>query len=411
MINQGKTLGDIKFELLSSEKNGIISSITAHTIMMQAEREYYLSMHKFAITYSKTGYWMTYLPSDNKEGRIKKRKKSKKELEDVIIDYWRTHLSKTIGDLIPEWIEFKIQTGKKRNKFKQQTANRYTIDFHRFFDNTDMLHMDVSALTQIELEEFILERIDTLDLTAKAYSGLRLILRGALNYYAKHNQLSFSPELFFKSLNLRPYFADPMIKKQVFTKLEIEQINRYIKVHEESVISYGILFGFQTGMRVGEIAALKWEDVFDGSVYVHRTEESFKDEDGIYQYQVRDFPKTGASVRDVILTPKAKEIINRLKQLSYGKEYVFSGTSGERTKADMFSNKLRRICIAVGIEPRTMHKARKTYASNLFKNHVDEALIISQMGHVDIDTTKNFYRFNTSENDEARRAICGAIEY
>lgn len=405
------TLGDLKNNLLSSVKNGIISDAKATDIMEKAEREYYLSMHKYAITNSATGCWMTYLPSDDgSDKRVKKRKKSKEELENLIIDFYKHRTKTIIGELIPEWIDYKIQMGKRRNKFKLQTANRYTLDFHRFFDNTEMFDKDVGTLTEIELEDFILERIDTFDLTAKAYSGLRTILRGALNYYGRSHKLNFSPELFFKSLNLRSYFADPILKKQIFNKEEIDKIKRYIDVHAESVISYGILFGFYTGMRIGEIVALKWEDVFDGSVYVHRTEECYRDEEG-YHYQVRDVPKTKAGVRDVILTPQAKEIIKRLREINPDTEYVFTSKDGNRVKADTLSNKLKRICVAVGIEPRAMHKARKTYASTLFQNHVDETLIINQMGHTDIETTKKFYRFNVAESTEAKNTICSAINY
>lgn len=75
------TLGNFKNNLLSSVKNGIISDAKATDIMEKAEREYYLSMHKYAITNSATGCWMTYLPSDDgSDKRVKKRKKSKKRL-------------------------------------------------------------------------------------------------------------------------------------------------------------------------------------------------------------------------------------------------------------------------------------------------------------------------------------------
>lgn len=411
-IERTKSLGDIKSELILSVKNGIMSEDIAYEVMQRAEKEYYISMHKFAITHSsKANCWMTHLPSETaKGGRIKKRAKSKEELEDIIVNYWRSHMQLTLGQLILQWIDYKLEIGKKRNRFKSQTYDRYLTDFYRFFKDVPIATQDVNTLTAIELEDFIIERIETLDLTAKAYSGLRTLLRGSLNYFARYNHLSFNPESFFKSLDLRPYFADRQHKNQVFNNHEIELIKKYIDIHGESVVSYGILFGFYTGMRIGEISALKWEDVFDGAVYVHRTEERFKDEDGCYLFQVRDTPKTNAGVRDVFLVPQAKDIINRMKVLNPTGEYVFMH-NGNRVKGDTYTNKLLRICKAVGIEPRSMHKARKTYASNLFKNKVDEALIVSQMGHVSIDTTKGFYQYNTSDNYESRNTLSKAIGY
>ena len=82
LIKPTKSLGEIKNELLISVKSGIISSGTAQQIMLKAEREFYLSMHKYAITCSTTGYWMTYLPSEtSKNGRTKKRSRTKEGIE------------------------------------------------------------------------------------------------------------------------------------------------------------------------------------------------------------------------------------------------------------------------------------------------------------------------------------------
>lgn len=408
----GKSLGEIKNELLIMEKSGIISPDSTQDLMLKAEREFYLSMHKYAITHSTTGYWMTYLPSEtSKNGRTKKRSRTKEGLEDIIVEYWKNAVKKPLYALIPEWIEYKRQLGLRRNKFKQQTYDRYMSDFHRFFDGTEILNQDVETLTPLELEDFIIERIDTMDLTSKSYAGLRILLRGSLNYYAKRGHLCFSPEDFFSGLDLRPFFADRQRKQQFFTDKEVQMITEYINTHKESVISYGILFAFYTGLRVGEISALKWEDVSQGSIFVHRTEERMKNSDGELTYQVRNNPKTNAGIRHVILPPQAQELLTRVKKLSPDSEYVFSNENGERIRGDSYTNKLYRICKYIGIEPRSMHKARKTYASLLFRNHVDEALIIDQMGHMDISTTKEFYRWNTAQDEESRKSIYSAVNY
>ena len=55
-----------------------------------------------------------------------------------------------------------------------------------------------------------------------------------------------------------------------------------------------------------------------------------------------------------------------------------------------------------------MHKARKTCATNLLNKGVDESLVISQLGHTKIETTKDYYFDNTTIN-EAREQIESAI--
>ena len=59
--------------------------------------------------------------------------------------------------------------------------------------------------------------------------------------------------------------------------------------------------------------------------------------------------------------------------------------------------------------PRSMHKIRKTYATKLINNNVDEKIIMRQMGHTDISTTKQYYYFNDKSDDDARLQIQNAL--
>ena len=49
---------------------------------------------------------------------------------------------------------------------------------------------------------------------------------------------------------------------------------------------------------------------------------------------------------------------------------------------------------------KSPHKIRKTYASCLIDNGVPEDIIISQMGHTDIETTKNHYYYDHYDDTE-----------
>ena len=402
-------LAVFKEELHMRASCGIISSGTTTELMLKAEREYYLSKHPFAITKSKSGYFMTYLP-DNKGGRVKRRSKDREKLEETLIAYWKDRDVITLEKLIPEWVEYKRKIGAKRNRFKKQTYDRYLTDYYRFIDGTIIAKENIKTLAPYELEEFIIERINTLDLTAKSYAGLRTLLRGSLNYYKKREKMIFDPESFFRSLDLRAYFADRVEKPQVFSDEEVEKIIGYINEHDESIVSLGILFGFYTGLRIGEISALTWEDVEDGVIFVHRTEERFKNTDGAYEFRVRDTPKTKAGCRKVVLTHDANSILQRMYEINPDGEFVFMN-KGNRIKGDTYTNKLGRICGYLNLPKRSMHKARKTYASHLFRAGVDEALIIDQMGHADIETTKQYYRRNLTTYDEARKSIEAAVTY
>ena len=54
---------------------------------------------------------------------------------------------------------------------------------------------------------------------------------------------------------------------------------------------------FCTGIRVGELVALKWCEVTDNSIKIRRTEIFYKGDDEKRVYEIRDFPKTEAGVQ------------------------------------------------------------------------------------------------------------------
>ena len=57
------------------------------------------------------------------------------------------------------------------------------------------------------------------------------------------------------------------------------------------------------------------------------------------------------------------------------------------------------------------HKIRKTYASILLSNHVDDRLITAQMGHTDIATTRGSYYFNRNSEDKNKQVISSVINF
>ena len=63
-------------------------------------------------------------------------------------------------------------------------------------------------------------------------------------------------------------------------------------------------------------------------------------------------------------------------------------------------NRLRKICKELGIKYRSPHKIRKTYATKAYDSGVAESVIIAQMGHTDIKTTKQFYIRNMTTGNE-----------
>jgi len=375
--------------------------------MEAMKREELLKQHPYEIWQSKDGKWYTYLPAQG-GGRVLKKRKSKKDLENILIDYYKNNQEVLLEDLFQEWTSQKLEYGE----IQKQTFDRYTTDFHRFFDHSDIASKDIRKITEDDLELFIRETIRKQNLSNKAYGGLRLLIIGIFKYAKKRKYTEISITQFMGDLDLpKKCFSKRTVKDEesVFTDVEVEKISAYIR-ENISLINYGILLAFQTGVRVGELCTLKYSDIKGNKLCIRRTEVRYRGEDGRYVFEVREAPKTEAGNRDIILNSDAQRTLKEIRKLNPFGEYMFMN-DGKRIKEKAFSVKIVKICRYVGIKERSMHKARKTYATKLINGGVDESLVVKQMGHTSIDCTKNHYYFNNKSDEDAAKQIEKAISY
>lgn len=388
---------------------GMLDLSDVQNSMEAMKREELLKQHPYKIWQGKDGKWYTYLPDEGKkDGRRLVKRGERTDLDNVIVEYWKKAERLVIKDIFEEWVSQKLAYGE----IQKQTYDRYKTDFHRFFDNTDISKKDIRKITEDDLEIFIRNTIKNLELSNKSYSGLRLLIIGIFKYAKKRKYTGISITQFLGDLELpKKCFSKRIVKDEesVFTDIEVEKISKYI-VENKSLINLGIMLAFQTGVRVGELCTLKFSDIQNNKLCVRRTEIRYRNAEGDYIYEVRESPKTEAGNRDIILNSEAQKTLKLIRRMNPFGEYMFM-KNGKRIKEKAFSVKIVKICRYVGIKERSMHKARKTYATKLINGGVDESLVIKQMGHTSIDCTKNYYYYNNKNDEEAARQIEAAISY
>lgn len=390
-------------------KSGMLDLHDVQDSMEAMKRDELLKKHQYKIWQGKDGKWYTYLPDESKkDGRRLIKRIDKTSLEDIVVEYCKKEEKVFLKDIFEEWVSQKLEYGE----IQKQTYDRYKTDFRRFFANSEISKVDIRKITEDDLELFVRNAIKNLSLTNKSYSGLRLLLIGVFKYAKKRKYTELSITQFLGDLELaKKCFSKRTIKDEesVFTDSEVEKIYKYIS-ENKSLINFGILLAFQTGVRVGELCTLKFSDIQGNKLSIRRTEVRYRDSEGNYVYEVRESPKTEAGNRDIILNSEAQKTLKQIRRMNPFGEYMFV-RNGTRIKEKAFSVKIVKICQYVGIKERSMHKVRKTYATKLINGGVDESLVIKQMGHTSIDCTKNYYYFNNKSDEEAARQIEAAISY
>lgn len=241
------------------------------------------------------------------------------------------------------------------------------------------------------------EQIAEFDLTAKSFSNLKSITRGFLRRAKKRELISYAVETIFMEMD----YSDTDFKvvqkedyEEVFMDNELPTILSYLSENHD-IHNIGILLMFVTGIRIGELVALKYTDFSaDGNTLrVHATETRFRNGDGKYVCEVKDSTKTQAGMRIAIIPKDYCWIYKELREINPFGEYVFM-KDGQRLTAQSIRMRMKRVCKRLGIYHKSPHKARKTYASILLDNHIDNNMIIGQMGHTSILCTEKHYHRN-----------------
>lgn len=348
------------------------------------------------IWYATDGRWKAYVDVAGKRRLIAKRVRA--DLEDAIIEFYKDPKF-NFRDCYEQWIAEKLEY----NEIQKSTYDRYQADYKRYIHGTELEKKEVKRIDELYLENFIKGKIAEEHLTAKNWGNMRTLITGAMVYARKHGYTDMRISLFLSELQLSKKIFEKRIVKdeeQVFTKDEETRIENYIADNPD-LLSLGVALAFDTGLRVGEVAALKWSDYMGDFLSVSKTEIKYIGEHGERIADVRESTKGRDGHRQVVLSDNAVAILEKLKSLTGDCEYIFT-RDGSRIKAKWLSLRITKLCKELNLPHRSFHKIRKTYATKLIDAGVPEKVIEKQMGHTEILTTKTYYYFNNKQVSEIR---------
>ncbi len=158
-----------------------------------------------------------------------------------------------------------------------------------------------------------------------------------------------------------------------------------------------------TGLRLGELIALRWRDVdFAGSLVRVRAS---------WSVGALTTPKSG-KVRSVPLAPEVAQALARLSQreLFAGEDdLVFVGALGSYLDDSALRRRYKRTLKSAGLRQLRFHDLRQTFGTRMIAK-ADIRRVQEWMGHADIQTTMRYLHYAPREEDARLVAEAFAVE-
>ena len=395
------------FDLNYAVEHGIIDVPAVRLMIEMEKRKDLIEAHPFKPWEGKDGKWYVYIP-DEKKGRILKKRTTQKAIEDVIFSYQKTLLDNpTIDDIFTEWNDYRLEL----KKISKSSHTRFKEIYKRHFSEFGKLR--IKDISEDEIIDFLEEQIPEHNLSAKGFASLKTVMRGILKRAKRKKYISFSPELLFADLDVSDREFHKTVKEdadQVFNESETETMVDYLTQNCD-IRNAGILLIFVSGLRIGELVALTREDLDPelNVVRVRKTETRFK-ENGETRYEVLDYPKTAAGVRDIVVPSSYRWLIRNLYIATPAGEFIFS-EKGKRLTTLQMRKREYSVCKKLGVRKKSPHKIRATYDTILLDASVDRRMVKDQMGHADIRTSEVNYHRNRKSHDRKQEIIDSIAEF
>ena len=372
-------------------------------IIMARKRERIKKLHAYAITpaNSHNKYWTTYFKCENKARQLI-RGKTEDELLDKLVKLYEENANLdnlTFNRLFDEWLEYKKAMTNSSN-----TNKRHRQHYAKYFEPSILHSMKLSAIDTFVLEMECNRIVKEFNLTRKAWVNAKTILNGMFDYAKRKKYITDNPLMDMKITVRYKQVVKKSGNTQTYDTDELETLNKYLDMKYEETndsVYIAVRLNFFLGLRIGELAALKPEDIVGNQIHVVR--EEVRDQEANLTYVV-EHTKTNRD-RFVALVPQAKKL---LQKLGMDGAYLFE-RNGERLRARQIEYVLEKYAQCQGIEPKRSHKIRKTYASRLNAFGVPIDAIREQLGHSELSTTLS-YIYNPLTEDATYSMISDALD-
>jgi len=289
----------------------------------------------------------------------------------------------TVAEYMSRWLE-----DYARLNLTPRTAERYAGIIKGHFAN-DLGNIPLVQLKPQHIQKHYTDKLNS-GLSARTVRYHHAILHVALKTAVKWGLLSRNPA---------DAVDPPKIRPVEMRTWDEDEANRFLESIKDTRYYELFYLALATGMRRGELLALRWCDVdlLQCQVSVNRSLHHLKN--GSYIFSE---PKSAKSRRTIALSPKATILLREYK-LKREAEYtilgialkdsdlVFSHVDGSPLRPNTITRAWPDLAARAGVKVIRLHDARHTHASLMLKQGIHPNIVQERLGHASIAMTLDTY--------------------
>ena len=279
-------------------------------------------------------------------------------------------------EVAKKWLEM------KRNSIKESTYYNYMFIVDKYLMPT-LKKVSLKKLIDYNYNNFIQE-LKT-NLSVKTVRDITNVLKSILKY----SQDEYKCSINLKTINMPKL---NVVKIKVLNKREKGKLERYC-LKENSLRSLGVVLCLYTGLRIGELCALKWEDIDleERAIYVRKTLQRVYMEKDNNSKIIINSPKTTTSIRKVPINNKLYEVLKPLKKEYKNEDFFLTGSSEKYIEPRNYQYMFKFILSESKVKPYKFHILRHTFATYCIEVGMDAKSLSEILGHSNVNITLSRY--------------------
>lgn len=285
---------------------------------------------------------------------------------------------KNISEIIDLW---KLD---KKQYVKKSTYSAYLL----LIENHILpAFAEKKSIEEVDVQNFVFAKLND-GLSQKSIKDILIVLKMIMKFGVKHKYLEYQE------------FDIKFPTEREVKELEVLSVSNQKKLlnflrENFTFKNLGVFITLNTGMRIGEMCGLMWDDVDteNGIIRVRRTVQRIYviEDSGDRHTEISiDTPKTKNSIRDIPMTTELLKILKPLKKVVNGNYFVLTNEV-KPTEPRTYRNYYKRVLNKLEIPYLKFHGLRHSFATRCVESKCDYKTISVILGHSNISTTLNLY--------------------